>query len=58
MTLNKFKKEYSGAPYELHHFAAEAQNVPHTELKAAAIAFLEAREDFMNILEKLGIEQG
>ena len=54
MTLNKFVKEYNGAPYELRDFALAAKDVKHTALKEAAEAFLEAQDNFMNIFEELG----
>ena len=58
MTLNKFIKEYNGAPYELRDFAVAAKDVKHTQLKEAAEAFLEAQEDFISILNNLGVELG
>ena len=55
-TLENFKEEFSGAPLALEDFASEATDVP--ELKDVAIAYLEAKRDFEQLLNEVGVEIG
>lgn len=58
-SLEEYRDEFSGAPYELKDFAEEAIEIEDCdELVAVAQAYLDAKLAFENALASYGIEQG
>jgi hypothetical protein len=59
MTLEKFKKEYNMAPYELSDFIDEASEITDCdELRDTAKECLKSINKFLDLLDKYEIEIG
>lgn len=59
MTMSEYQENFSGAPIELREFAERAGEVSdNEEFRAVALRFLEAMEEFEQILEEQDIVVG
>jgi hypothetical protein len=59
MTMNEYQENFSGAPMELREFAEQAGHVSdNEEFRAVALRFLEAMEEFEQILAEQDIVVG
>jgi len=58
-TVEEFRENFSGAPYDFEEFAIYASGIKNCEtLRIAAMEFLEAKDKFEHELELEDIEIG